>query len=217
MFRITTACFAGCLVSGCFSTPAIYPEHWAKPQISGERTCPSIEGVYANAGESYSSDGISVHFLTEARSLVHILNGGTGVDSLALWNKLGDSFSDPARDPNETVRLSVADGNLYVTAARADGSSRSMEMPVNANCRDGLFVLASDWDTDIELISPVAPEFSRKSIALGRAGDGSLLLRESKTAAQWYLLTPAFVYSEAAWIRFEEAPQVAGVMAEKSP
>ncbi len=217
MFRIATVCLAGCLASGCFSTPAIYPEHWAKPQVSDDRTCPSIDGRYANAGESPGNEKNLGRDVAEARSLAHVLNGGTGVDSLALWNKLGDSFADPALDPNVTVRLSVADGRLHVTAAHADGSSRSLALRVSSSCRNGLLALAGDWDNDVELISPAAPEISRKSIALGRAADGSLLMRENKSAAQFFLLTPVFGYTEAAWIRFEEAPAVTAPVAEAAP
>jgi hypothetical protein len=207
MLRITAACFAACLAAGCFSHPAIYPDNWAQPEVSGGSTCPSIEGRYANAGQSVFG----------ARSLTHILNGGTGIPSLALWNKLGDSSEDPARDLNETVSLSLIGGELTATATRADGSNRSMTLPTASSCRDGLLQLEGDWDADFELIGPPAPEFSRKSIAVGRASDGSLLVRESKTATQWFLLTPAFGYTEATWIRFEEAPTVASTVAEATP
>lgn len=219
MFRFLTACCAACLASGCFTSPAIYPENWAAKQASHGKDCPSVDGVFANTGDSRLEDGFNGFPVAEARSLAHILNGGTGVVSLALWNKLGDTFSDPERDPNSTVRLAFTDGRLHVTAAHPDGSSRSMVLPVQSGCRDGLLALQGDWDSDFELIGPPAPEFSRKSVALGRAGDGSLLLLESKTAVQWFLLTPAFGYSEAVWIRFEELPtSVASVAAgEKAP
>jgi hypothetical protein len=217
MLRVITVGFAGCLGSGCFSTPAIYPEHWAEPVTVDGRACPSIDGLYANSGESrwtHDSDGQEIY---GARSLAHILNGGTGVDSLALWNKLGDSFENAHRDPNVSIRLSVGDGRLQATATHADGSSRSMEMPVRPDCRDGLIALEGDWDTDLWLIAPVAPEFSRKSIELGRATDGALLVRESKTAVQWYLITPAFGYREADWIRFAELPVSTAAVSEVSP
>ena len=104
-----------------------------------------------------------------------------------------------------------------MTATHADGSSRSIELPVGPECREGLRAVASDWDADFWLIAPVAPEFSRTSVAIGRAGDGALLVRESRTAAQWYLFMPVFGYSEADWIRFEEIPEPTAITAEVSP
>jgi hypothetical protein len=216
MLRVITVGFACCLASGCFSRPAIYPEHWAEPVSVDDRACPRIDGHYANSGESQRSDGIVGHEFTEHHSLAHILNGGTGVELLALWNQLGNSFANPDRDPNVAVRLSVEDGVLQVTAMHADGSNRSMDLPLRPDCRDGLLALEGDWDSDFWLIGPVAPEFSRKSIAFGRATDGALLVLESKSAVQWFLLTPSFGYREADWIRFEELPASTAV-AEVSP
>ena len=206
MFRLTAACCTCLLASGCFSSPAVYPGHWRGQQVLNDGDCPVIDGSYLNAGETYRSADGDEHAIAEARSLAHLLNGGTGVESLALWNKLGDSHADPARDPAVTVDLVVLADRLRVTATHADGGSRSLALPLSDDCHDGLYALASDWDTDLELIAPVAPEFSRKSTSLGRADDGSLLVYEKKTAVQWYLLTPAFGYSEAAWIRFSPAP-----------
>ena len=217
MLRVITVCFACCLASGCFSTPAIYPEHWAEPVSLEDRACPSIDGIYANSGETWWTHANAGQELYGARSLAHILNGGTGVDSLALWNKLGDSFANANSDPNVAVRLSVGGGRLQVTATHADGTSRSMELPVRPDCREGLLALEGDWDSDFWLIGPVAPEFSRKSIAFGRATDGALLLLESKSAVQWFLLTPSFGYREADWIRFKEVPASTVAVAEVSP
>jgi len=217
MLRVITVGFACCLASGCFSTPAIYPEHWAEPVSLEDRACPSIDGIYANSGESRWTHGAAGQEIYGARSLAHILNGGTGVGSLALWNKLGDSFENGNRDPNVSVRLSVGDGRLQVTGTHADGSSRSIELPVRPDCPDGLLTLEADWDTDLWLIAPVAPEFSRKSIAFGRATDGALLVHESKTAVQWFLLTPSFGYREADWIRFKELSTSSAAVAEVSP
>ena len=33
MFRFLTVCCAVCLASGCFTSPAIYPEDWAGQQV----------------------------------------------------------------------------------------------------------------------------------------------------------------------------------------
>ena len=217
MPRVITVGLACCLASGCFSTPAIYPEHWAEPVSLEDRACPNIDGIYANSGKSRWTYGIDGQETYGARSLAHILNGGTGVNSLALWNKLGDSFENANRDPNVSIRLAVGEGRLQVTATHADGSSRSMDLPVQPDCRDGLLALEGDWDTDLWLIAPVAPEFSRKSIAFGRATDGALLVREGKTAVLWFLITPAFAYREADWIRFAELPVSTAAVAEVSP
>ena len=217
MLRVITVGFVCCLASGCFSTPAIYPEHWADPVSTEGRDCPSIDGLYTNAGEIWWTHANAGQELYGARSLAHILNGGTGVDSLTLWNKLGDSFANANSDPNVAVRLSVGDGVLRVTAMHADGSNRSMDLPLQPDCSDGLLALEGDWDTDLWLIAPVAPEFSRKSIAFGRATDGALLVREGKTAVQWFLLLPSFGYREAEWIRFKEVAAATAAVAEVSP
>ena len=216
MFRFLIAMSVCCLATGCFSHPAIYPDHWAEAESSEDGSCPLIDGIYLNRGESAGSTRSPAWGGIASRSLAHILNGGAGVDTLPLWNKLGTTDSDPDTDPNVTVRLSLAEGRLQVTGIHADGASRSIELRLQS-CSDGLLELDGDWDSDFEELGPVAPEFSRKTIEFGRAQDGSLLMRESKSALQWFLLSPAFGYTEAAWTRFAPAATPVANAAQVSP
>ena len=216
MLRLMTLSIAGGLLSGCFSHEAIYPVEWGAPESVDGGGCPRLDGIYANAGQVREADAYDAS-VAEARSLAHILNGGNGVESLSLWNKLGPTSANPAQDPNVTVELKHVGERLQVIATHADGERRSLELELPPECHDGLFAFEADWDADTETIAPVAPEFSLNSLALGRADDGSLLLHARKTASLFFFFVPAFGYTETAWLRFPPAPAVAVAAAEDEP
>lgn len=211
---------AGCVIApltGCLSSPAIYPDTWAEQVVSHDGGCPRIDGTYRNSGESYRDYDGGRHRVRSERSLAHILNGGTGSESLQLWNKLGHTTEDPAGDPSSTVSLRLAEGLLHVTAAHADGASRTLALRVREVCRNSVLALEGDWDLDAEEIGPGAPEISRKSVTVGKAADGSLLVHENESAALFFLFVPAFGYREAEWIRFDQVPAAAMAVAAEAP
>ena len=48
---------------------------------------------------------------------------------------------------------------------------------------------------------------------VGRAEDGALLVRERKTATQFFLFTPSYGYTDSAWVRFGIVPAATAELA----
>jgi hypothetical protein len=204
---------AGGLLAGCFSASGMIPDDWAEPIVLQGDDCPAIDGTYRNAGETYEPD-YSGQYSRHERSLAHILNGGTGRPSLELWNRLGPTAANPSEDRFDSVSLRLANGQLHVSAADTEGDGRTMSLPVHVRCQDS--VLALDVDRGTYFKGPSSYEdVGRISLALGRAEDGSLLLRETEAGTYIFLFMPVFAYREEAWTRFAEAP--ATVVAAESP
>jgi hypothetical protein len=203
--RLAAIC-AGTLLTGCFSTSAVIPDDWAGQVVLQGDDCPAIDGTYRNAGETHAALWGGEYFRHE-RSLAHILNGGTGRPSLELWNRLGPTSENPSADRFDSISLRLADGRLHVSAADAEGDGRTMSLPVHVRCRDSVIALDVDWGR-----YALFPGFDdddqvgRISIALGRAEDGSLLVREKEAGSYFFLFTPVAAYRDEAWARFEEAP-----------
>ncbi|MGQ0384839.1 MAG: hypothetical protein ACT4UP_09210 [Gammaproteobacteria bacterium] len=198
------ACVAPVL-AGCLSTSAVYPSTWPDQVVLEDGVCPVIDGSYRNAGESVSRYGGNT--LRGRRSLAHILNGGTGRTSLELWNRLGHTAADPARDPFVSVSLRLAGGKLDITAEAADGSRRVQNLPVATRCRDSVLALDVDWGKHFQMpLDPFQETPGRIALVFGRAADGSLLVRETETATYMLLAMPAFSLRDEAWLRFREAP-----------
>lgn len=204
---------AGGLLAGCFSTSGMIPDEWAKPVVLQGDDCPAIDGTYRNAGETYEPD-YSGQYSRHERSLAHILNGGTGRPSLELWNRLGPTAANPSEDRFDSISLHLDDSQLHVSAIDTEGAGRTMSLPVQVRCRDSVIALDVDWGTYFK--GPMSyDDVGRISLALGRAEDGSLLLRETEAGTYIYLFMPVFAYREEAWTRFEEAP--ATIVAAGSP
>lgn len=197
---------AGTLLAGCFNTSAVIPDDWPEQVVLQGDDCPVIDGTYRNAGEKYEQLWRHDYSRYE-RSLAHILNGGTGHRSLELWNRLGPTTEIPSEDGFQSVSLRLAAGQLQVTASDAAGGERTVLLPVKARCRDSVIALDIDWGRYV-----LFPGFDDDnqvghiSIALGRAEDGSLLVREKEAGSYFFLFTPIAGYRDEAWTRFEEAP-----------
>jgi hypothetical protein len=193
-------------LTGCFSTSAVIPDDWAGQVVLQGDDCPAIDGTYRNAGEMYEEQ-FGGEYVRRERSLAHILNGGTGRLSLELWNRLGPTSDDPSADRFDSISLRLADGQLHVTASAAEGGERTVSLPVKARCRDSVIALDVDWGR-----YAMFPGFDdddqvgRISIVLGRADDGSLLVREKEAGSYFFLFMPVFAYRNEAWARFEETP-----------
>lgn len=198
------AACTGALLAGCFSTSATIPDDWARPVAMPGDDCPAIDGTFRNAGETYEEYG-NGEFSRHGRSLAHILNGGTGHESLELWNRLGSTSEDPARDRFDAITLRLADGRLNVSAADAEGDGRSISLPVDARCRESVLALDVDWGRYAQFPGfDDVDQVGRISLELGRSEDGSLLVRETESGSYFFLFMPVFAYRDAAWTRFEE-------------
>lgn len=194
-------------VSGCVTRP-VYGESWAEQVKVESGACPVIDGVYQNAGERFSK---AKHDTYERRtvSLAHLLNGGIHTfGSHQADDRLGQTFYDPAEDAYQTVSFQLVEDKLHIKASLADGSTRTFDLPTRQRCRDStVLLLKADWG-DI-VISRGFNVFERWTIALGRAEDGSLLVRQSEASLVWLVLPIG--YTGADWIRFPPvAPAPAG-------
>ncbi len=187
------AAVASIVASGCVNSPPIYGENWP-PQVKLEAdACPSIDGYYENAGRR------SAGALDSPRpaSLVNLLEfhaRSQGFNTEPGFNPDADAYQE--------VRLRVADDFLYVDATSADGNKRSFIIPTRRHCRDSLLYLESQPDAGTIV---VASMYERSSIALGRADDGSLLVRGSERFAAFFLYVPVLGINEGDWTIFPPA------------
>jgi WD40 repeat protein len=169
---------------------------WADQVKVESGACPSIDGEYQNAGETFSKGKLDTHDCTRV-SLAHLLNGWGGPNLEPAENRLGLTSEDPAKDPHETIRLRLLGGKLHVEASLADGSTKAFDLPTRQECRDSTLLLAADWDAWEAVIF-------RSTLALGRAEDGSLLVRESQGGVMFFFL-PFPVFTFPYWTRFPPA------------
>ena len=95
-----------------------------------------------------------------------------------------------------------------IEAARADGSNRAFDLPTRQQCRDSTLILEKGWNGATNLI---AFGIGRNALALGRAEDGSLLVRDSRSGVVTLWWLPIFAGTSADWIRF---PLVASAPAD---
>ena len=204
MFRIAITSVAACLASGCIST-GIYHDDWAAKAKSESGACAGIDGAYRNVGETFQK--IDGRIEGQPVNLLHLLTYGA------------DSSAVPS-EGNETIALKLADMTLHVTTTSADGSTSDFERPV-VNCGDSMVVLDKEWTHSLqeeggaELMGVslgMIHFFDRQSWKLGRAEDGSLLVRSNDSGSLMFYWWPVFPFSETSWFRFpaaEPSPAVA--------
>jgi hypothetical protein len=208
MLRIS-AVFAICvLTSGCIST-GVYPDSWADKSEVKSGDCPDIDGEYENEGESFSkarNNGLELHAF-----------------SLADAFEVGFAANDEAMHANEKVRLELVDMRLRVTAIGPDGSIRSNELPV-LRCRGSMMIMDANWTHSLqeeggaELLGisfGMIHWFERTSWMLGRAEDGSLLMRTTSAGSLMFYWMSVLPGGESTWVRFPavvpSSEQLAGV------
>ena len=173
---------------------------WADQVKVESDACPVIDGEYQNVGATFTKAKHDTYECTPV-SLAHLLNEWDDSELRKSDNRLGKTSPDPAKDTYRTVRLRLLDGKLHVEASLADGSTRAFELATRQRCRDSTLLLEADWDDSSE-IGPF-----RRTLALGRAEDGSLLVRESEWGVVFFFV-PIPVFTAAYWTRF---PPVAPV------
>ena len=186
--------------SGCVTRERpVYGIAWAEQVKVESDTCPVIDGDYQNAGERFSKAKHDT-YEREIVSLAHLLNGGNYHVSHQADDRLGQTFYDPAQDVYQTVSLRLAEGKLHVEAARADGSTRAFDLPTRQRCRDSTLLLKKGWgDSGTAIYYSIA---ERTTLALGRAEDGSLLVRGSESTVGFVMYLPISWQTFADWTRF---------------
>src|SRR5437867_8376679 len=168
---------------------------WADQVKVESGACPVIEGEYQNAGGRFSKAKHDTYECTPV-SLAHLLNEWDDSQLRKSDNRLGKTSPDPAKDPYRTVSLRLLDGKLHVEASLADGSTRAFDLPTRQQCRDSTLFLEADWDDSDD------PAIVRRTRALGRAEDGSLLVRDSEWGVAFVFLVPIPMFTFAEWTRF---------------
>ena len=179
---------------------------WADQVKVESGGCPVIDGEYQNAGETFTKAKHDTYECTTV-SLAHLLNSWDDSGLRQADQRLGPTSPDPVKDPYQKVSLRLLDGKLHVEASLADGSTRAFDLPTLQQCRDSTLFLEADWDDSSE------PTIVRRTRALGRAEDGSLLVRDSEGGVAFILL-PIPVFSFAELTRF---PPVAPVATPSGP
>lgn len=161
------------IASVCVDTPHPMPSgSWADQAKVESGASPVIDGEFLSAGGRFSKAKHDTFECTTA-SLAHLLNSWDDSGLRQADKRLGLTSPDPAKDPYQKVSLRLRDSKLHVEASLADGSTRAFDLPTRQPCRDSTLLLEADRDDD-EVV------FFRRTGALGRAEDGSLLVRESE-------------------------------------
>ena len=172
---------------------------WADQVKVESGGCPVIDGEYLNAGGRFSKARHDTFECTTV-SLAHLLNSWDDSALREADKRLGPTSPDPAKDPYQKVSLRLLDGRLHVEASLADGSTRGFDLPTHQPCHDSTLFLEADWDQG-------EAWFFRRSGALGRAEDGSLLVREGEGGVAFFFVPiPYFTIGE--WTRFPPAAPV---------
>ncbi len=188
----------GALASACITHPVVYPHDWAKQVIVEGDSCPVINGEYQNAGEQFACLGCPAFRNTV--SLAQLLNRWNDAEARKADNHLGETFAELAEDAFQTVSLRLVEGKLHIEASLADGSTRTFDLPTRQRCADSMvLLLKGDWGHESD--SEVAVVL-RRTLALGRAEDGSLLVRESSLSVSYLFVVPVEAETSADWTRF---------------
>lgn len=187
------------LASGCvITTPPVYEESWAEQVKVKSGACPVIDGEYQDAGERFTR--LPSPYDRYAVSLAHLLNGWNDADGRKADNRLGRTVADLGQDASQTVSLRLVEGKLHIEASLADGSTRTFDLPTRQRCRDSMvLLLEAEWDHESDIDAAVV---SRSTLALGRAKDGSLLVRESELSVSYVFVVPIEAQTFADWTRF---------------
>lgn len=212
MWRIKAVwILAAAIATGCVSS-AVYPETWAGRVQVESGACPVIDGEYRNVGEllTYASNDRLER--TEV-SLSEIFNEAaydTPAQDLSSEQPIpqgddrpGIPFPEQGGQDYRTMRLRMAQESLSVEAVLADGSTRTFELPTRRKCRDSTLLLETDWSA--ETLSLLVSFVDRSTLALGRAEDGSLLVRAGSSGGLFIFQWPILVGGGAGWIRFPPA------------
>ena len=204
--RIGAAALMLALLSGCVST-SVYPDHWAE-QVEVERgTCPDINGEFVNEGEYFEKVG-------DGGVIRHTVSLGSLACADCTEDERAEAKSFTAlTEAYGRFRLELADDTLRIIANTDDGLVYEYEQPVRTSCSGSLLKVESGWWSSLQeeggwevFGSTLGMSLlAHGSTKLGRATDGSLLVRQSMLASLMVLQWPVFPMAEADWIRFPAA------------
>ena len=190
-FSVLLAC---AFTTGCAMQP-VYGAAWADQVKVESGACPDIDGEYENSGERFAFDSHERQVI----SLAHILNGGNAADSHEADDRLGLTTSTPTPDSYQAISLHRVDDKLHVEGKRADGSAKAFDLPTRGRCRNSTLLVDVDWGgASFVIVSGVA----RNTLALGRAEDGSLLVRDGGSGALFLFWIPIIAGSASDWTIF---------------
>lgn len=204
VMRAGAACAFLVLITGCVSG-GIYPENWAKKIEIGSTDCPVIDGEFVNEGEYFEKvddDGLIRHTTT--------LGSLSGCfDCFAAEVPTGVTVA-AVTDTYPKFRLQLVEETLYIRATAADGSLLEVEQPVRKSCRDSMMLVEADWSSSLEdedgweMFGATLgmSTLARSSLKLGRAEDGSLLVRASESGSLLVFYWPILPMSFSEWVRF---------------
>ncbi|MGQ0384841.1 MAG: hypothetical protein ACT4UP_09220 [Gammaproteobacteria bacterium] len=172
--RVSVILLICATAAGCHTGPE-FRNSWPQPVKLESGTCPDIDGVYENAGESGRRFVRHLQSMNSAISLAHLLNGQFDSFSYKNPDRLGATTSDPYQDAYRTIRVRHLVDTLHFEAVRADGRAASFELQASPECRDSWVLLKSGWAADT-LDGPY-PVQVRYDLAFSRFTDGALLVR----------------------------------------
>jgi len=187
-----------CALSGCVSYGGRYPMNWPDRVVEQSGQCQVVDGDFQDTGEKFE-EVADLQYVQEPARLARLL--GTWGDQDGLPDENTANLSDT--DPYRAVRLRLIDQRLEVTAYPAEGESRSFQLPVEPECDETLVELAADWNADSFV---VISALDRASLKLGRASDGSLIVKANSAGSMFFLYAPMFWGKDQTWFRFRPAP-----------
>ncbi len=201
-YSVLSVILACALASGCVTRP-VYDDSWAEQVKVARGTCPTIDGTYQNAGEEFHrARGDTLKRTT--RSLTRLLNVGYDHLEPADETRLGPAFDDPSMNWYQSVRLQLMDGKLHMEVSRADGGIEGFDLPIRQQCQDSTLLVETNWD-GTGTLKLLGSFVEHNTLSLGRAQDGSLLVRKSEVGAMLFLWWPVMAGGEVDWIRFAPA------------
>ena len=210
--RAGAACAALAFTAGCVSG-GVYPDEWAEKVEVGSSDCPVIDGEFVNEGEYFEKvddDGLIRHTTTLGEfgclSCQHEMEPALEMepDRVAIT---------AVTDVYPKFRLRLGDETLHIQAIAADGSTLDIEQPVRKSCRDSMMLVEADWSSSLEdedgweMFGQTLgmSTLARSNWKLGRAEDGSLLVRASESGSLLVFYWPILPMSFSEWIRFPPA------------
>ena len=206
--------------SGCVSR-AVYPDTWAEQVEVESGTCPVIDGEYQNAGELFTR-GRNDRLVRNEVSLVDVFNEVAydtpteilGSDQVIPQgdDRPGIPFPESLIDHYQTIHLRLVEGKLHVEATLAGGSTRTIELSTRQQCRDSILLLEVDWYVATYVLMINVAE--RATYALGRAEDGSLLVRAGSGGGLFILQWPILAAGGSDWMRFPAVAGGTGIIAD---
>jgi hypothetical protein len=204
--RAGAACAVFVFAAGCVSG-GVYPDTWAEKVEAGATGCPVIDGEFVNEGEYFEkvdADGLIRHTTTL---------GEIGCLNCKAEKETARVTVAAVTNSYEKFRLRLVDETLHIQAIAADGSTLDVEQPIRKSCSKSMMLVEADWWSSLEDedgqemfgatlgMSMVA----RANWKLGRAEDGSLLVRASETGSLLVFYWPILPMSFSEWVRFPPA------------